>query len=133
MKLHTTLSALDIRDALTRAQNAGKVARDVWFEQLDEQASRSRPNGFLIQLGTTDKSSGPGRSRHYKNSGQYGATSEWVNGSPVWAATYDEWGWFIAEVFRMDFGAKFGPYDGFSDFHARTGDRYLSGPEGSSR
>ena len=37
-----------------------------------------------------------------------------------WAATYDEWGWFLAHVFAADPSAIAGPYKGIDDFHAQV-------------
>lgn len=111
MKLHTSLARTDVCAALRAVKADGQMAEDVMFMQLDAEGSRTHERGFKVQLGTYDPGSGPGKSRHFKNSGQYGA-------SRVWAATYDEWGYFIAEVFRRDPGASFGPYKCLADLHA---------------
>ena len=112
MKLHTALTQAEVRRALGDVQRAGHVTPDIGFMQLDSERSMSRPHGFKIQLGTYDKTSGPTRSRHYKNSGSNGA-------GDVWAATYDEWGWFIERVFELDPSAIFGPYKSMSELYAR--------------
>lgn len=36
------------------------------------------------------------------------------------AATHDDWGWWLREVFEMDWTARCGKYDGRDDFEART-------------
>jgi hypothetical protein len=113
MKLHTSLSASEVRDALGTAQLAHHVTWDIEFVQFAPERSQSRAHGYKVQLGTYDQTSGPTNSRHYKNSGTSGAGN-------VWAATYDEWGYFIAEVFKRDPAAKFGQYDGADDFNAKT-------------
>lgn len=123
MKLHTRLHSSDIGRALARVHDLGLVARDVTFVEFTYQDSRSHPSGFKIQLGTYDKYTGPTGSRRYKNTGHLGASSAW-NGEPVWAATYDEWGWFIAEIFLADPRAKFGPYKDATDFHRQTKGAY---------
>lgn len=117
MKLHSnTLTWSDVHDALRTAKDTGNVARHIDFEICEERGSRSRKNGFEIQLGTYTKI--PGDKRRFKNSGAYGA-------SDVYAATRDEWGWFIDAVFNLDPAAVFGPYSGRIDFHKAT--RYAYG------
>lgn len=120
MKLHSdTLSAERVFSALRQAKQQGRVSPDIEFVQFDAEKSRSRRYGFKIQLGTYDKTSGPSKSRRYKNSGQYGADS-------VYAATYDEWGWFIAALLDMDAEAVFGGYRGRDDFNRQTGSKYVA-------
>jgi hypothetical protein len=122
MKLHTSLHPSDVQDALNRAKASGNVTPDIEFVEYGVGNSRTHSIRFDIQLGTYDKTSGPTKSRRYKNSGQYGAGS-------VWAATYDEWGWFMAQVFDRDPGAQFGDrkngYNGVHDFNAKTGSKYV--------
>ena len=117
MKLHTKLDYSQITNAMREVKQRGQVTEDVFFVQFDYENSRSHANGWKIQLGTFDKTTGPTKSRHYKNTGQWGADSD----SRIWAATYNEWGWFIAEIFEMDPDATFGYYKGINDFHKKTG------------
>lgn len=119
MKLHSnTLTDETVRQALRRAQAKGNVADDVYMVEFVPGGSRSRARRWEVQLGTNDKTSGPSKSRHYKNSGQYG-------GGQIWAATYDEWGWFIAELFVADPEALFGTYLGVDSFNQQTNDKYV--------
>jgi hypothetical protein len=46
------------------------------------------------------------------------------------AASYDEWGWFLAALFRADPNAKAGPYKNEPDFHRKTEGAYSDGREG---
>lgn len=118
MKLHSdVLKWPDVQAALVAAKDTGNVARHVYFEMLEERGSRSRKNGFDIQLGTYTKI--PGDKRRYKNSGDSGASN-------VYAATYDEWGWFIDAIFNADGAAIFGPYNGKDDFHSQTRYAYVT-------
>lgn len=118
MKLHTDiLTSMNIDEALNRAKEAGKVTRDIYFVQKNGAGSRSRRAGYEIQLGTDDKTSGPTNSRRFKNSG-------WTGADTVYAATYDEWGWFIAQLFEVDPDAIFGNYKGVEDFHEQTKNAY---------
>lgn len=118
MKLHTTLGYQQITQAMRDVKSRGQMTEDVMFVQFEHENSNSHPNGYLIQLGTLDKTTGPTNSRHYKNSGQWGSDNT------MWAATYDEWGWFIAELFELDPDAKFGRYKNYDDFHAQTKTRF---------
>lgn len=122
MKVHSDiLSETSVRAALRHAQVIDKVTYDIQFVVFDTKGSRSHCRGFDIQLGTYDKTSGPTKSRRYKNSGQYGADS-------IWAATYDEWGWFLAALFSIDPDATAGPYKGLADFNRQTSDKYTPVP-----
>jgi hypothetical protein len=120
MKLHTDyLSARDIANALFSAQDSGLVSKMIHFTQFASEGSRSRKYGYLVQLGSDvqetveDSLHKAPHKRFYKNSGQYGASS-------VWAATYDEWGWFISALFLLDSDAIFGYYKNAADFHEKT-------------
>lgn len=112
MKLHSdTLTATDIREALATAKRKGRVDSDVHFDILEARGSRTRKAGFEIRLewlGTKVKGDG----RRYTNSGN-------GSGSRTWAALYEEWGWFIVELYRLDSDLVFGHYktlDGFHDY-----------------
>jgi hypothetical protein len=118
VKLHSdVIQGGGITAALWIAKELGHVARDIELVTYRAEGSRSRRYGFHVQLGTSDQSSVPTKSRRPKNSGQYGADR-------VWAATHDEWGWFTAVLFSMDSNAVFGPYKGRDDFNRQTGNLY---------
>lgn len=113
MRLHTDkLTESDIREALQKAKNAGRVDSRVSFVLLYSTGSRSRAGGYEVQLGWYgDKVKGDGR--RFKNSGSNGS-------STVYAAFYEEWGWFILELFRADPGMVFGSYKSLPDFEEQT-------------
>lgn len=112
MRLHTNkLTWQDISKALQTAKQSGNVASHIHFESQSEHGSRSHARAFEIQLGTYSKL--PGDKRRYKNSGQYGASN-------VYAATYDEWGYFIKELFVLDPELVFGHYKSQADFNNQT-------------
>jgi hypothetical protein len=71
---------------------------------------RVRRYGWIVRL---EK---PGSSR-WRNSGQWGAES-------VRAASWDDHGVWIAELFRRDQNARIGYYDGQEDFHKQTTRRF---------
>ena len=113
MKLHSDLlTSTLVHAALRTTQASGHVAGSVYFHIFAEKGSRSRSNAFEIQLGCWDKVKGDNRG--WKNSGGEGA-------SDVYAATYAEWGYFIAALVTLDPDLIFGPYKGADDFHAQTG------------
>lgn len=120
MKLHTKLDIQAVYDSLTVTKARGLMSDDIHFHQFDEQPSKSHPHGFIIQLGTFDQASGPTNSRHYKNTGTRGASSD----EQVWAASYDEWGWFIADIFDRDPNASFGHYKTRALFNEITKGKY---------
>jgi hypothetical protein len=147
MKLHTRLTYGQVHQALHRAQTKGKITQDVTFVtdssdgMIGPNRSQTHARSFEIQLGTHNKTSLPAgytdqnghkmKVRRFKNSGGRGATSGLYGNEPVWAATYDEWGWFIMEVFGMDPEARFGGlgksdwgYRSLDDFHAKTDGRF---------
>ncbi|HBH59913.1 MAG TPA: hypothetical protein DDY41_17665 [Arthrobacter bacterium] len=118
MRLHTnTLTWRAVHEALDRAILAGRIPAHVSLITCAEYRSRVRKAGIEIQLGTYDKE--PGDGRRWSNTGTHGANSE-ANGEGVYAATWNEWGWFLAEVFAADPEAKCNWYDGAAAFHART-------------
>lgn len=151
MRLHTNLTYAQVYGALSKAQNDGHVTRDVRFIGFASHKSRTHPRAFEVQLGTEDKYSLPAgyvdqngyhlKSRRWKNSGSRGAQTEWATGCDEWAATWHEWGWFMAEIFAADPDARFGSvkgwhYAGAADFNTKTGGQFtgqdMSFPKGYS-
>jgi hypothetical protein len=120
MKLHSNiLTEADVREALSRAKRRGNVDRLIDFSELSARGSRSRKNGFEVRLewlGTKVKGDG----RRWTNTGSYGADT-----GGAYAATRDEWGWFIAELFQMDEHAIFGYYEGMDNFDTSTRHAYV--------
>jgi hypothetical protein len=134
MRLHTNLDYTGISHALQQAKRAGHVAWDVTFQDgLVPHGSRTHPRAYEVQLGTWEKDSLPkgyrdqnGQQLHvrrFKNTGDRGASSGYYGGA-VWAATWDEWGWFIAFVFAADPDARFGHYASYADFTVKTGGKF---------
>jgi hypothetical protein len=122
MRLHTALTEREIRDCLARAQESGEVPADLIFDQFNPAGSRTHRHGYDIHLATEYQGTrDDGRKR--KRAAYYGVSGQ------LWAATYDEWGWFLAEFFVTDPDAKAGPYKGQADFHAQTHDNYSDGRE----
>jgi hypothetical protein len=118
MKLHSdTLNRISIREALLAAQKSGKVDPLVDFSTLDARGSRTRSAAFEVRLewlGTKVKGDG----RKWTNSGNQGSGG-------TYAASYDEWGWFITELYRIDPDMVFGHYKNLEGFHEMTRYRFV--------
>lgn len=116
MRIHTDkLSDTNIRELLAKERAAGRIPYAVGFKTLDQRGSRKRARAFEVQLDAYEKEHGDGR--RYGNSGSYG-------GGQNWAATYDEWGWFLAALFAADPEADATYYSDADDFHTKTTDNY---------
>lgn len=123
MRLHSdTHTWRSIHDALDLAKASGKVPEHIDFEVCTEHGSRKRSTAFEIKLATYTKEPGDGRRR--PNTGNRGTDTS----DGLWAATYDEWGWFIAELFAVDGDAIFGHYDGVTGFNEATSHKYEAVP-----
>lgn len=125
MRLRTNLTGQDIRAALQRAQEAGTVAAHVELDNLVEHRAQRHARGFELHLSTRTKDRNEaGKVRRPCNSGQYGAGQNY-------SASYAEWGHVMAEVFKLDPGAVFGPYRGREDFYTKTRGQFGAMPAGS--
>lgn len=105
MRIHTDTITLD------DIHEAARLAR-VSFETLSEHRSRKRRHAFEVKL----LGSSPSR----PNSGHRGADSD------EYAASWDEWGIFLAHLFSND-PLAVTPYDqSGAFFHWRTGNRFAA-------
>ena len=108
--------------ALAECKAAGTVAGHVGFKTLS--IHRGGP-GFAYALEIQLEAVTRDRGRRMGNSGSYGPGEEY-------AATYDEWGFFLAALYRMDPAARCAPnfkrdiahYYDAEDFHEKTGRTY---------
>jgi hypothetical protein len=114
MWIHT--DALD--DDLFAALPEG-VALMGYVGFLEEAGSRTHARKVRVHLGSDSETTPDGKTRKWSNSGKRGAGG-------YRAATYDEWGWFLAALFEADPTAKTdgNAYDGIDDFHAKTEGKY---------
>lgn len=121
MRIHVNHDATHIYAALNAAKDEGGVENSIYFDRFELHRSQTHPRAFEVHLGTDTKL--PGSKRRPPNSGSYGAGGEFAR----WAATYDEWGWFLAALFEADPDAKVGNiYHGRNHFHEIT--RYRFAP-----
>jgi predicted aminopeptidase len=109
MKIHTdTLRIADLQAAL---RETGLAGRGVYLDDERapaERGSRKRARRIDFYLVATD-----GYGRRWANSGISGAGTDK-------AATYDEWGVFLAELFERDPEASANYYASRRDFEAQT-------------
>lgn len=119
MRIHSnTPSAVNTAsDALHDAKDAGLIPAHVVFDILHPAGgSRTHRSTAEVHLSATFKA--PGDGRRYANTGHNGANRDNL------AATYDEWGFFLAALFTLDPSAKT-PYDASAKaFSARTAGKY---------
>lgn len=97
MRIHT--------DVLTNADLRAALARDNDLVAV-RKGSRSRDHAYDVTL------TGFG-ARHTRASGSVAAHGDK-------AATYTDWGRWIAKLFELDPNAIAGPYRGADDFHTKT-------------
>lgn len=106
MKLHT--DTVTVSHVYAAAEHASQVSGGtVTVTRARIVGSRSRAFGIDVALegdGTL------GRKRNASNTGI--------------AATWSQWGHFLAAVYAQDPAGKFGPYADADDFHTRTNDAY---------
>ena len=112
MKLHTNLGILKLDDILHQLKQESTIAPGVDLLILGSASSRSHDRRIDLSLGLIDKDATHRRARNLMGT---------EDGGYRYAATYDDWGWFISGVFDADPEAKFaGAYDGRADFDTRT-------------
>jgi hypothetical protein len=98
------------------ATKAAKLSPDVWVEDFSQHGSRKRSRGYEVRLAAEAGRDYKGTARRPRNSGSYGAE----DGTYQKAATYDEHGKWIAELYKVDPEAIVGPYKNAEDFHSKT-------------
>ena len=117
MKIHSSvLTERDLYAAVATCPGA-------WLDRADQKGSRSRARAYDVALesdGTPDANGKP--RRRCRNQGK--AWSQRDGQHPGFAASYDDWGYFLAHLFAVDAEAIAGPYKSAEDFHAQTADAY---------
>jgi hypothetical protein len=105
------LSTADVRAAF--AESLGREG--VYLELHGPMKSRKRARRFVVKLSADAGRDRWGTKRRWANSGRWGAATpdnvnvDWLIGEK--AATFDEWGVFIAALFDRDPGAIVGQYN----------------------
>ena len=120
MKLHSrTLTYADLHTAL-------KAAPGVHLDRAEPRGSRSHGKGWDIALesdGTPDVGGKP--RRFARNVGKAG---RFPGEHPGFAASYDDWGRYLAVLFDLDPDLHAGPYKGRDHFHEVTQHAYVTSP-----
>jgi hypothetical protein len=99
MRIHADYATdTDIRRAARFVALTGQGS--VQVESLTKHGSRKRRRAYDVKL------TGSNPRRNATNTGQ--------------AATWDEWGWFLAALYSVDHLIVAGPYTSAADFDAKT-------------
>jgi hypothetical protein len=108
MRVHSSI--------ITERDLFAAVPQGCYLKQPSRHGSRSHGAAFECQLRGAE-------ARHTRrpNSGTRGA--DWGD---EYAATYDDWGHWIARLFDIDPDAKMTYYSDREDFHRQTDYRYAS-------
>lgn len=111
-----------IHSELMRTQIWGLSTSDYHVEITDHAGSKTHREKQRVFLEGTSSFLPNGSKRRKTNSGNRGAGT-------YPAATYDEWGEFLAALFELDPTAKTdgAGYNGRDDFHVKTKGHYLPG------
>lgn len=119
MRIHTEhATAKHFADALEALKERGLIAEHVSFKVLSEHRSATHARAIEVQL----QASQPDRGRRAGNSGSYGGM---VGAHDGYAATFDEWGWLLEEVYENHDAFMVCPhYADHADFTAKTGMTY---------
>jgi hypothetical protein len=108
MKIHT--DTLTMRQVYAATSASGM--RGVTLERCDQRGSRSRARSFDVTLrGNSTRKPNPGTGRNRPDEGEY-------------AATWDEWGMFIAALYLLDPEAIIGQYGSRAVFEEATAWRF---------
>lgn len=112
MRIHSNiLNGGDFAAAVRAAGLAGVVVRE-----FSIHSSTKRVRGFEVRLAAEPGRDYNGKARRPRMNAPYGSDCS----APIKAATYDEHGQWIKELFKIDPEAIIGPYDGAHDFHEKT-------------
>lgn len=120
MKLYTTLTETQVRACLAEAQEAGLVAPDIEFDLFAPTGSRSHAHAhaYEVHLATAQQRT--------RADGKARPIAAYTGGNGrKYAATRDEWGWFLAAFFGADPNAQAWQYKGDQDFHRKTRYAYV--------
>ena len=115
MRIHSdTLTVDDLHRAM---RESGIAAEGVFLDGVMQHGSRTRRQAFEVSLRALPGRDRNGKARRAPNSGQSGA----AGGK---AATYDEWGFWLARLFEYDPAAVMSYYKSRDDFHRATRNAY---------
>lgn len=116
MRIHTALD----NESFGPLVATPKLRADVYMERWYEYGSRTHARAYDVILRGLRSITRDGEKRRRPNSGT--SRNHYMTGQ--WAATYDEWGWFLAALFELDPLARCGSYNGVADFHEKTNNKF---------
>lgn len=136
MRIHTDYhNPSTVAAAILHCQDAGLIHPSVVLDVNERRGSRSRSRAVEVQLGAPagapwflpepsrkflaeygPKAQRAASVRRRRNGGNYGASDDYY---PM-AATWHEWGYFLAALFHDDPRMTATYYDSVGDFEART-------------
>ena len=137
MRIHTDYhNPSTVAAAFLHCKTAGLIHPDVVLAVNTEHRSRTRRRGVEVQLGAPegtpwflpepsrrhldsvadDKAIRAAAIRRTRNGGSYGASGEYLR----MAATWHEWGYFLAALFHDDPAMTATYYTSAGDFEAKT-------------
>jgi hypothetical protein len=115
MKIHSDVLE---QDDFYRALVDSYVAQEgVMIDKFKIEGSRKRAFGYVVHLDALPGRDRNGKNRRPVNSGTSGAGQNT-------AATYDEWGYWLAELFERDPDMITDYYKSREDFHNQTNNNY---------
>lgn len=118
MRIHTNvLTPKVIRTILSRHPN---LPTSVAAWRLTEHGSRCRDRAYEVRLGADSGQDIYGKTRRPSMGGGYNPAIGWEEDYTEKALTWAEWGFFLADLFAIDSGARAGTYDGEDDFYNQT-------------
>jgi hypothetical protein len=143
MRLHTSLTWLELRNALQRAKDRGHVSGHVVFAVDTRHKSSTHERAFEIQLGSYDNYLPPGTVDQYGKRMRVRRVRMHPGRDQEehyyrYAATWHEWGWFIREVFELDPDSRWGAdksktthrglwgYSDLADFNEQTRNQFAN-------
>lgn len=148
MRLHTKLTRSEVLEAMKNCKEDGRISREVYFaSNLDERRSMKNDRAFEVALGTyddadrfvstgvaeyltyafqkdfPDRAKDKNLARAIKRTGMRRHRNQNAKDTEeglTHSATWHEWGFFIAELFRLDSSVLFGPYTSHDEFIRQT-------------
>lgn len=140
MRIHTSLTAKDVRHILKTQKKAGRIGDTVDFAVFETHNSRSNDRAFEVQLASsTCESFIPAGLKEFASvvgapkvalsrASRRRARNNNVNAHAThnYAPTWHEWGHFIAGIFDADPSAKVGSYNDIDSFIYQTGTQFRS-------
>lgn len=119
MRIHSDI--LQFADFGQILRDCGLAGEGVAIDVLEPKGSRSRARAFELHLAAHPGTDRFGKRRRWANTGHSGAASHVY----LKAATYDEWGVFLAALFECDPDMACLYYKTHADFLRKTeGDRF---------